>query len=403
MKRALALLLITFVLASAAPLPAQAQDSDVTVQAVLFYSPSCPHCHEVIQNVLPPLYDIYGAELDWHYYPTADSYAEETALAVVGQFGGQLNILYVDVTTPIGSQLFEAGLDYIEYSEDGAGVPFLVVADQYLVGSLDIPNQLPDIIAAGLADNGIPWPAIDGLDELLSQMIPVPPEALEGGNSETETADQGQSTEPAAEPTEEPIQAPISESNPASLTWIDKVKLDPVGNTIAIVVLIAMVFTLFAALAKLVMGIGGETIEPLSVMIPTLAVIGILVAGYLTFIETSGGDPFCGPIGDCGTVQNSPYATLFGFLHVGLLGVIGYTGILAMWAVGQYSAGKIKLWARVALFGMAFFGTLFSIYLTFLEPFVIGATCLWCVSSAILMTLLMWLTLEPATSAIDAT
>jgi uncharacterized membrane protein len=108
-------------------------------------------------------------------------------------------------------------------------------------------------------------------------------------------------------------------------------------------------------------------------------------------------------VGDCGTVQSSPYAVLFGVLHVGLLGVIGYIGILAVWAIGQYANGRVKLWARVALFGMVFFGTLFSIYLTFLEPFVIGATCMWCVTSAIIMTVLMWLTLEPATAAIDVT
>jgi uncharacterized membrane protein len=34
-------------------------------------------------------------------------------------------------------------------------------------------------------------------------------------------------------------------------------------------------------------------------------------------------------------------------------------------------------------------GVLFSIYLTFLEPFVIGATCAWCLSSAVIMTLLL--------------
>jgi uncharacterized membrane protein len=40
---------------------------------------------------------------------------------------------------------------------------------------------------------------------------------------------------------------------------------------------------------------------------------------------------------------------------------------------------------------MSVLGVLFSVYLTFLEPFVIGATCAWCLSSAVLMTALMWL------------
>jgi len=49
---------------------------------------------------------------------------------------------------------------------------------------------------------------------------------------------------------------------------------------------------------------------------------------------------------------------------------------------------------------MTAFGTLFSIYLTFLEPFVIGATCAWCLSSAIIMTLLIWLALPSSRRAI---
>jgi uncharacterized membrane protein len=51
------------------------------------------------------------------------------------------------------------------------------------------------------------------------------------------------------------------------------------------------------------------------------------------------------------------------------------------------------------MFGMAAFGTLFSIYLTFLEPFVIGATCAWCLTSAILITILMLLAIRPAKTA----
>ena len=44
-------------------------------------------------------------------------------------------------------------------------------------------------------------------------------------------------------------------------------------------------------------------------------------------------------------------------------------------------------------------GTLFSIYLTFLEPFVIGATCAWCITSALVMTLIFWAAAGPARRA----
>jgi uncharacterized membrane protein len=38
------------------------------------------------------------------------------------------------------------------------------------------------------------------------------------------------------------------------------------------------------------------------------------------------------------------------------------------------------------LLAILFTGTGSSVYLTFLEPFVIGATCAWCLTSAVLMT-----------------
>jgi uncharacterized membrane protein len=46
---------------------------------------------------------------------------------------------------------------------------------------------------------------------------------------------------------------------------------------------------------------------------------------------------------------------------------------------------------------MALFGMLFSIYLTYLELFVIHAVCIWCLSSAVIITALMLLNLPPIT------
>ena len=45
---------------------------------------------------------------------------------------------------------------------------------------------------------------------------------------------------------------------------------------------------------------------------------------------------------------------------------------------------------------MTVFGVLFSIYLTYLEPFVIGAVCAWCLTSAVVMTLLLLVSVETA-------
>ena len=123
--------------------------------------------------------------------------------------------------------------------------------------------------------------------------------------------------------------------------------------------------------------------------IPVAVLGGLIVSGYLTFIESTGAPPLCGPLGGCEEVQSSKYAILFGILPVGLLGFMGNVAILVAWAVWQYGPLNVKKLAALAMWGMCVFGVLFSIYLTFLEPFVIGATCMWCISSAVIMIILL--------------
>ncbi len=47
-----------------------------------------------------------------------------------------------------------------------------------------------------------------------------------------------------------------------------------------------------------------------------------------------------------------------------------------------------KAFVLALLLGLYLFGTVFSIYLTFLEPFVTGATCAWCLTSAMMILIL---------------
>jgi uncharacterized membrane protein len=93
-------------------------------------------------------------------------------------------------------------------------------------------------------------------------------------------------------------------------------------------------------------------------------------------------------------VQASSYSKIWGILPVGLLGGVGYIAILAAWWSGRQHWGWVSTYAPVALFGMALFGTIFSIYLTYLELFVIYAVCIWCISSAIIITLLLLVSLN---------
>ncbi|MDX9956304.1 MAG: vitamin K epoxide reductase family protein, partial [Anaerolineae bacterium] len=92
-----------------------------------------------------------------------------------------------------------------------------------------------------------------------------------------------------------------------------------------------------------------------------------------------------------------------GFLPIAVLGLSGYIAIGAAWVVARWSRPPWANLAQLALAGMVWFGVAFSIYLTFLEPFVIGATCAWCLTSAVIMTALLWLVaplLRPAAVAV---
>lgn len=134
-----------------------------------------------------------------------------------------------------------------------------------------------------------------------------------------------------------------------------------------------------------------------------LAILGLFVASYMAWAELTGNETSCpGHTGslegtattlavDCGFVQNSIYAKAFG-MPVAILGVIGYLGILLVWLLenrysllGEYSA--------LLNFGMALFGILFSVYLTYTELFIMYTVCTWCLTSAALMALVFIVTI----------
>jgi uncharacterized membrane protein len=122
----------------------------------------------------------------------------------------------------------------------------------------------------------------------------------------------------------------------------------------------------------------------LLIAIAVISLIGIGVAGYLTYTHYAGLNVVCLSSGGCETVQKSVYSKLAG-VPVAVLGLAGYIGILFSLAIRNELG-------RIAAFGIALIGFLFSMYLTYREIFTIKAICQWCVSSAVLMTILTILT-----------
>ena len=403
MKRFVLCCSLIFVVAFTALVPPAAAQNPV-VRAVLFYLPTCPHCHKVMTENLPVLLEIFNTQIEWVYLPTEEPLEPDQVPPVVMAMGDRLQILYVDASTAAGGELYWATIEYFD-AHDQTGVPYLVVGETMLYGSVDIPEQFPGIIEQGLAQGGIDWPEIPGLPDFLSQMIPyttAEPTAEEVVTpTELPEAPTPDETMSVTKPPLAPTPSPIFTFDQQQITVVDRIKNDLVGNILAIIVLIGLIITLVITMIRVFRETAPQTSDQRAVLIPILAIVGIFVAGYLTFVEASGAEAVCGPVGDCNTVQQSKYAMLFGVLPVGLLGLIGYLLIFGAWIIARLDLDRFSDLATVTIFGMTAFGTLFSIYLTFLEPFVIGATCAWCLTSAIVTAALFWLSADPMSEALE--
>ena len=342
-----------------------AQETLPVVHAVLFYSRECGHCQYVITEVLPPLME---------------------------QYGEQLQIIGVDVNQPHGQTLFLSALQ--KHNVDSGGVPFLVVGNTYLIGSHDIPEKLPGLVDTYLSTGGVDWPDVPGLQETLASATPpsptLPPE--QATVAESVPAPVGTSvsnSSGAAAPARSPIGS-------GTMAWRDRFAADVAGNSLAVLVLLGMVGSVAWAARRWQAANPSHGEENGPWTVPFLCAVGLGVAGYLAYVEAAQATAVCGPVGDCNTVQGSEYARLFGILPIGVLGLLGYLGIAVAWVVARSTHGPARSLAGIALFVVPAFGTLFSIYLTFLEPFVIGATCAWCLLSSILITTTMLLGVGPA-------
>jgi uncharacterized membrane protein len=375
--------LLTLFLLLSFPFTVRAQGDDPAVRAILFFSPTCPHCAMVIQEDLPPLFDTYGP---------------------------QLEILGVDVSQPDGASLYQNAIVRFQIPQERLGVPTLIIADTVLVGSLEIPEQFPGLVEYHMSQGGVDWPDIPGLVETITAPEAEQP-AHPTANSSTP---QPATEEPASSPQEaSPMEtqaanpgdpAPATEPglmlpDEHDISWQEKFTRDLAGNTLSVIVLLGMLAALVWAVFYFASTNEIPSALNASRFIPLLCLLGLVVAGYLAYVETTQVAAVCGPVGDCNTVQQSEYARLFGILPIGVLGLVGYVMIVGAWLVIRFGRTGTANLGALALLGMTLAGTLFSVYLTFLEPFVIGATCAWCLTSAVLMTILMLLSLGPGKSA----
>ncbi len=349
-------------------------------QAVFFFSPTCGHCEYVITQVLPGLFADNGGE----YTVTYDESVLPEQPAYYLMSNGALQLLMVDTSTEDGSGMFVS--DSERLGIDQAGVPRVDFNEvDYLVGSADIPDLFPGFVADSLAADGVSWPPIEGIDEAIAPFIedgsvPDPKDGQTATGTDDEEVDEALAVLPLGG---------------ADESWTDRFGSDVTGNSVSVVVLVLLLLT---AIAAPILAARGSLPSFPGWLTIVLVVIGAGVAAYLANVETTGNAAVCGPVGDCNAVQESEYAELLG-IPIGVLGVLGYAAIGGLWVVSRVAHGTARDTSLVLIGLGAWLGTLFSIYLTFLEPFVIGATCMWCISSALVMMALTWITAGPAVDA----
>jgi hypothetical protein len=107
------------------PIPAAAGP---VVQGVLYFSPTCGHCHYVITEVLPGLFEANGGEFLVSY---DESVSAEPSFYLMSN--GRLQLLMVDVSQPDGQTMYLADAEALGF-EETPGVPLLQIADEWYLG-----------------------------------------------------------------------------------------------------------------------------------------------------------------------------------------------------------------------------------------------------------------------------
>jgi len=129
-----------------------------------------------------------------------------------------------------------------------------------------------------------------------------------------------------------------------------------------------------------------RSIHP-ALVLATLDVIGLGIASYLSYAEsTPGGSPICpvGVLGGCVKVAQSSYSRPFFGIPVAVYGVILSLTLLILalrwWRTGNYNL-------LLAHYGLSLVGVAFEGWFQFAQIFLIGAVCIWCESYGISLIL----------------
>jgi uncharacterized membrane protein len=114
-----------------------------------------------------------------------------------------------------------------------------------------------------------------------------------------------------------------------------------------------------------------------------LLAMGILLSGYLWYVHLMGSDVVCST--SCSEVLHGEYGVMFG-VPVGALGFMFYFVMTLLFVI--LFETKSLFVNNIVKLGLIF-GAIFTIYLRYLEFFVIGGICSWCWGSVVILTLII--------------
>jgi cytochrome c biogenesis protein CcdA/thiol-disulfide isomerase/thioredoxin len=131
--------------------PAAGEAARPVVRFYLFYGETCPHCHRIMDEYLPQVYEKYGDQVESEYI---DVWSDTEAY---------LTLLALEMKLGVPEEL-------------RGSVPALVIGDKVLVGSLEIPEKLETYIDEYLAQGGVDYPSLEDLPEVV---LPTPEPAVQ--------------------------------------------------------------------------------------------------------------------------------------------------------------------------------------------------------------------------------
>ena len=127
-------------------------------------------------------------------------------------------------------------------------------------------------------------------------------------------------------------------------------------------------------------------------IVAALALAGIFISLYLTLYKLGVIGELSCTIGSCETVNTSKWSRFLG-LPVAAWGLLFYLDVFLIALVGTFARFEEEPAISYVLAGEAAVGVLFSAWLTYLELGVIHAVCIWCVTSAIIVTLILFVSI----------